>query len=92
MGKFQPVGGGRGITDYRSNCIANQQMAQNLGAQNGQQYRDILMHQSGLIMSEQQRKNKKNHKNACVACPLCNTEYGTQQPNLLQKLAKMILG
>ena len=90
--KFTPVGNGRGITNYESNCIMNQKMAQTLGAQNGQQYRSVLMHDTSSIMSEQKRKNAKNHENACVACPLCNNQYGTQKPGFLATLANMLFG
>lgn len=85
MGGFMPAGY-NGITDYRSNCIANQQLAHRMGSMSGQDYRHNLMNQSQTIMEEQKQQNARKHQNACVACPSSN------QPGIFQRVMRALFG
>lgn len=90
MGKFNAPGVGRGITDYRSNSIINQQMAEQYRAADPQQFRQVLVNQTNQIMADETRRSTNKHKNSCVACPLCQKKL--QSPGILASLAKMIFG
>lgn len=92
MGKFQPVGNGRGITDYRSNCIANQQNARQIGASIGSEYRHALVHNTDSILAAQHKHNVAAQREACAACPLCRQRSGIENSGVLASIMKMLFG
>lgn len=89
MGRFVAGLGLNSITDYRTNCVANDHMSRQLNAQGGQEYRHKLVNNAEKIAARRERINRENHKRSCAACPLCRKE---KDEGVLQKIYNFLFG